>query len=302
MTGMTDKEFDATIRLAKKILRLAEHLNGGLTGGIESGGQGRDKADMRPGRDFKEGDSVRITTRGDLTGTITACNVPGRIYTVDTINGTMVCKRRDLSRLNQINNRNMKELNLCEIIKGHEEDVFYSPMWGDTYVAIFPGNGAICIMSADDTKMRLNIHPDGKYENGGECLLFPSRDQRDWNKWIEQHEKITYTDILNKMINNGCTIESIALTCASSEQSDKIHAINKLMNVQKWIEKGWQPDWEDRNQDKFYVYIDGYKKLRIDLRHYINGAPVYFSSEANAQKAIEILGEDVIRQALSTDW
>lgn len=87
-------------------------------------------------------------------------------------------------------------INLCEILKGHNGETFYSPMYGEVKLIstdgfTFPSNSKYPI-----TIERINGHdvsilcPNGHYlnEDKGECMLFPSKDQRDWNKWVEEQK------------------------------------------------------------------------------------------------------------------
>ncbi|MBD5346505.1 MAG: hypothetical protein HDR92_05180 [Bacteroides sp.] len=66
-----------------------------------------------------------------------------------------------------------KELNLSEILKGHESETFYCPMWGDTVILEKAQDG---YKIAPKGKFRgyLNIGFDGKADEDGEVILFPS--------------------------------------------------------------------------------------------------------------------------------
>lgn len=87
-----------------------------------------------------------------------------------------------------------ENLNLCEILKGHEGETFYSPLVGDvTLFCIFNDNNACieCHIDSDinGTCSGISFYPDGRYiRNVGECMLFPSKNQRDWNKWLEEQK------------------------------------------------------------------------------------------------------------------
>lgn len=88
------------------------------------------------------------------------------------------------------------ELNLCEILKGHEGETFYSPMYGEVKLigvdgSTLHGNSNYPITIAGVNGRDISILcPNGHFinEDRGECMLFPSKDQRDWNKWIEEHK------------------------------------------------------------------------------------------------------------------
>lgn len=69
-----------------------------------------------------------------------------------------------------------ENINLCKILKGHEGETFYSPVFGIVILKEV-SNNYLCIKSADKV---INLYKDGKYDIHGECMLFPSKDQRDW--------------------------------------------------------------------------------------------------------------------------
>lgn len=72
----------------------------------------------------------------------------------------------------------MQKLNLYKLLKGHENETFYSPMVGNvTLLSVEPDNIEVAI----DDNYRECFREDGKYHENGECMLFPSKDQRDWN-------------------------------------------------------------------------------------------------------------------------
>lgn len=86
----------------------------------------------------------------------------------------------------------MKHLNLCEILKGHEGETFYSPIAGDVKLLEIVNN---CVLRIDfgaynemsDTFI-LPLYSNGTFREDGEIMLFPSKDQRDWNKWVEEQK------------------------------------------------------------------------------------------------------------------
>ena len=91
--------------------------------------------------------------------------------------------------------------------------------------------------------------------------------------------------------------------CTSEKQAKKLLAINQLMNVAKYLNKDWKPDWNNDNEKKYTISFDrNNKKINITWNVLVNKCPVYFKTEELAKKAIEILGEETIRLAFSTDW
>lgn len=83
-----------------------------------------------------------------------------------------------------------KKLNLCEILKDCPKGTkFYSPLFGDvSFVEIKEGYWIEVSLSDGITA---TFTCDGRYYDiyGGECVLFPSKEQRDWSKWKCQNTK-----------------------------------------------------------------------------------------------------------------
>lgn len=109
------------------------------------------------------------------------------------------------------------------------------------------------------------------------------------------------TDIHHVNIGN-IDFVNFPLNCSSKKQVDKLFAINKLMNIARYLNEYWKPNWEDYKQPKYYFAISNDNTLIITFNLICNCSLVYFKSEELAKKAIEILGEDIIKLALCTDW
>lgn len=82
-----------------------------------------------------------------------------------------------------------ENLNLCEILKGHEGETFYSPMCGKISFCCIDRDSSYPIKCIRGYK-EINFTDKGEYfkDDYGECLIFPSKDQRDWNKWVEEQK------------------------------------------------------------------------------------------------------------------
>lgn len=88
-----------------------------------------------------------------------------------------------------------------------------------------------------------------------------------------------------------------ANNCITQQQAEKLAAFNKLLNVAYYLSNGWKFSRHDYTTPVYYLI---YTKDRIEIYTslYILGFPA-FKSEGDAQKAIEILGEEIIKIALS---
>lgn len=93
------------------------------------------------------------------------------------------------------------------------------------------------------------------------------------------------------------------------EFNNKLEAIGKLMAVAKFLNKNedgsdWVPNFSDTSQNKWYLYIDYQSdkkgKIRIDWKNASQSALVYFRTREISQQAVQILGEEVVRTALTT--
>jgi hypothetical protein len=119
---------------------------------------------------------------------------------------------------------------------------------------------------------------------------------------LREPKKVTYEEIAKNIMNYPKAIwgTSPSILCASTEQYNKLLAINKLMNVAKYLNGGWKADFEGPEAKHFIRIKHGI--IEIEDYYYINESSTYFKTKELAQQAISILGEDTIRLALSTDW
>lgn len=82
----------------------------------------------------------------------------------------------------------------------------------------------------------------------------------------------------------------------------KLAAIRKLLITARHLNSDWKPDWKDKQQEKWGISIDEYGGIARTWRFGVNDSFVYFKSESMVKRAISILGEEVVRAALNTDW
>lgn len=85
--------------------------------------------------------------------------------------------------------------------------------------------------------------------------------------------------------------------CVTEKQAEKLLAINRLMNVAYYLNKGWEPDWTTFHQPKFYIAIEN-GCIKINKTLLCQCSVVVFPFRESAKRAVEILGEETIRKAL----
>ena len=75
-----------------------------------------------------------------------------------------------------------ENINLCEILKDCPKGTkLWSPVWGDiTFEKIDAFDGLVYVLKHKGVHIILD---NGKFDADGECIIFPSKDQRDWSKF-----------------------------------------------------------------------------------------------------------------------
>lgn len=166
-----------------------------------------------------------------------------------------------------------ENINLCEILKGHEGEIFYSPVIG--YVTLQNINTLLNnypLWFVDNKNRNISFTYDGRYFvncDNTECIIFPSKDQRDWNKWIEeQKSKVpkTWSDIKEekRFQGNACIVANKEALI----ETPIIKSANAFLKIYQLIEIGYggnvtNEEWNGINS---YVSIQYYtNKHDIDI-------------------------------------
>ena len=110
-------------------------------------------------------------------------------------------------------------------------------------------------------------------------------------------KKITYEDISEKY----CWSSIIRV---DSKHTEKMFTFRKLLEVADYLNGNWKPDWNSQNQIKYFISYDHINKKWSTFKLGFTGlGTVCFSSEENALKAVEIIGEEELIQFFSnTDY
>lgn len=97
-------------------------------------------------------------------------------------------------------------MNLAEILKDCPKGTrLYSPAFGDVYFQRVRND---LIEVTSDCDVSHEFFPNGSYSLKGECVLFPSKEQRNWNKFgiINQESKPQFEpfDKVLVRVNDKC--------------------------------------------------------------------------------------------------
>jgi hypothetical protein len=104
-------------------------------------------------------------------------------------------------------------------------------------------------------------------------------------------KELTYQEIAKKFQPYNSSV------CTNTDHLSKLIFIRKLLEVSDYLNGDWKADWNDVNQSKYFIsYNHRNKTLDIFSRHYLDSGKIYFSSRENAEKAIEIIGEEELKQ------
>ena len=135
-----------------------------------------------------------------------------------------------------------------------------------------------------ETEIKIKV-PEGmeidKQNSTFECIKFKPK-------------KLTYDYISTIMSPKTYPVYTI------KKHYSKCDTFNKLLEVADYLNGDWKLDWNDGTQYKYFIAYDHKnKRFYIDSCHYVNIVAIYFSSEENAEKAIEIIGKEELKQFFS---
>lgn len=110
--------------------------------------------------------------------------------------------------------------------------------------------------------------------------------------WVGQSKIYTATiGRANYDDQNNCTTEA---------QAKRLLAYNKLMNIAKYLNGDWKPDF-DGHKKNWNICKEGDDYLAL-WTNYTKNCSVYFKSEEAACEAVRLMGEDSLNDLFSTDW
>ena len=179
-----------------------------------------------------------------------------------------------------------KNINLCEMLKGHEGETFYSPLCGNLTLMLISNTTLI----AENKEYSLTFYSNGTYYKKGEMLFFPSKDQRDWNKWIEeQKNKVpkTWSELVKRQEFQSWYVDIDGYRCSTAGDSIEKSAI-ALLKIHQLIEVGYggnvtYEEW-DKNYTCFVICYDTMLKRFVIGRCVSNIRHIAFHTEEQAKE------------------
>lgn len=133
-----------------------------------------------------------------------------------------------------------------------------------------------------ETEIRIQT-PEGmeidKENSTFECIKFKPKE-------------LTYSDIA-KHLSYGYPV-----FVSNIKHRLKCITFRKLLEVADYLNGDWKPDWDNENQCKYIISYNGVKDIFfVQNCWFVNdGSMICFSSYENAEKAINIIGKEELRQ------
>lgn len=95
---------------------------------------------------------------------------------------------------------------------------------------------------------------------------------------------ITYDDIKNTLhLKETCTGITIDVN-----NLDKLTTMNELMNIAKYYNKDWKPNWNNRGENKYFIiWNNECKTYWVDYNRNSGLSVVYFKNKEDAQSVID---------------
>lgn len=231
-----------------------------------------------------------------------------------------------------------EKINIAEILRNKPSDIkLYSPIFGDcTYCYIHDETSDICVKK--QCKVMIYFNFEGLYDTAGECLLFPSKEMRDWSKFAWKKGDVlvsndygievifydwyddTYTSFYCKHYLNSedknkivyyeeflCTTARYSLEDRDAAQT-YINTIEERLDGKlnlKTLEIEKKPEF--KNGDIVFVRCDKYNYIEI-FNYFENNGDLYDHASLNIIRQsldtsgiLKILKEGILEIRLATD-
>lgn len=97
-----------------------------------------------------------------------------------------------------------------------------------------------------------------------------------------KNKELTYVDIMASLDSNTKLIPTTYTNC------EKVKAISKLMDIADYYNKGWKPDWNNKNKCKFYIAFDTESSFyTVKCAYMVSCNIIYFKNRKDAQAVID---------------
>lgn len=189
------------------------------------------------------------------------------------------------------------ELNLCEILKGHEGEIFYSPICGNIILDKITKDNII--LYSINKMFKFTFNKNGTYYSFGEIMIFPYKDQYDWNKWIKEQKQKQVPKTWNEL-QDRLGIQFMFTDCKEHNRGENMNIhpnkpIEKsalaLLKIHQLIEVGYggniTKEEFKNNEYKFIISVDiSINELNIISICHNTPNPIAFHTREQAKEFI----------------
>lgn len=189
----------------------------------------------------------------------------------------------------------MEELNLCKILKGHEGESFYCLLTGGV-LTLHEVEPHMLVFESPFVNRTVRVFDDGAYYTGGECIIFPSKNNRDWHKWIEEHnpkvpktwsEVIEQRDIFTEFAEIGSNHGVDSSKTFTNTPIEK--SALALLKIHQLIESGYggnviNEEWYSSNPKWIIAECSNEEFIAVCVRNQQHRSHVAFHTEAQAKE------------------
>ena len=146
-----------------------------------------------------------------------------------------------------------ENLNLTETLKDAKGIKLYSSLCGDcTFIGI-DNSSPLCIVLMDCHDRNWRIYPNGRVTEEGECVVFPSMDNRDWSTFKAPKRHKEFKPFQKVLIRIWCNSASMWAAGLYSHY-------DKHTNRHYLVDFHWEEDEDiipyDGNEDKLGKYVN----------------------------------------------
>lgn len=187
-----------------------------------------------------------------------------------------------------------ENINLCEILKEHEGETFYSPCYGYiTLKAIKPYCYFSLFFNDNNSEYKFTKYGKISTSNDADCVLFPYKDQRDWNKWIEEQKpKIpkTWSDIKEEEKFQGNA--AIVVNKEELIETPIIKSTNALLKIHQLIEVGYggnvtEEEWNRYCYPKYFIEYNNESKIFKVMEFSYSRSHIAFHTKEQAEEFLK---------------
>lgn len=164
-----------------------------------------------------------------------------------------------------------ENINLLKILRGHEGEIFYCSYLGINVILKKLNEITLTFNSHDAVENDITVFSNGAHCPQGECIIFPSKDQRDWNKWYKEKTHLKtwsnyvykhYKDIVLGIGDYSIDIAGNRCNGWTRRNTSIEKSALALLKIHKLINVGYggnisQEEWECPINTIYYIRTDG---------------------------------------------